>query len=100
MVRPILKIILNKPMADREDLPVSLHPVKPLVSPEKAAEEWARFESLKAKLLTDENYQTIVGKRYIKRSGFRKIAVYLGSQIEFLSRSESIGMTVAFLGGL
>ena len=65
-------------MADREDLPVSLHPVKPLVSPEKAAEEWARFESLKAKLLTDEDYQTIVGKRYIKRSGFRKIAVYFG----------------------
>jgi hypothetical protein len=33
---------------------------------------------LKAKLLNEEDYQTIVGKRYIKRSGFRKIAVYFG----------------------
>jgi hypothetical protein len=65
-------------MTERKDLPAALHPVQPLVSPEKAAEEWARFEALKAKLLTDEDYQTISGKRYIKRSGFRKIAVYFG----------------------
>ncbi len=65
-------------MTEKEDLPVALDPVKPLVSPEKAAEDWALFESLKAKLLTDEDYQSIAGKRYIKRSGFRKIAVYFG----------------------
>jgi len=65
-------------MTEKEDLPVALDPVKPLVSPEKAAEDWALFESLKAKLLTDEDYQSISGKRYIKRSGFRKIAVYFG----------------------
>jgi hypothetical protein len=53
-------------------------PVMPLVSPEKAAEQWKLFEALKAKLLNEEDYQTIVGKRYIKRSGFRKIAVYFG----------------------
>jgi hypothetical protein len=50
----------------------------PLVTPEKAAENWAQFEALKAKLLSGEDYQTIAGKRYIKRSGFRKIAVYFG----------------------
>ena len=53
-------------------------PVLPLVTPEKAAEQWALFEALKAKLLSDEDYQTISGKRFIKRSGFRKIAVYFG----------------------
>jgi hypothetical protein len=53
-------------------------PVLPLVSPEKAAEQWALFEALKAKLLSGEDYQTIAGKRFIKRSGFRKIAVYFG----------------------
>jgi hypothetical protein len=52
--------------------------VKPLVSPEKAAEDWALFEALKSKLLTSEDYQPIAGKQYIKRSGFRKIAVYFG----------------------
>jgi hypothetical protein len=53
-------------------------PVMPLVTPEKAAEQWKLFEALKAKLLTEEDYQSIAGKRYIKRSGFRKIAVYFG----------------------
>lgn len=53
-------------------------PVIPLVTPEKAAEQWKLFEALKAKLLTEEDYQSIAGKRYIKRSGFRKIAVYFG----------------------
>lgn len=53
-------------------------PVMPLVTPEKAAEQWALFEDLKAKLLSTEDYQTIAGKRFIKRSGFRKIAVYFG----------------------
>jgi hypothetical protein len=65
-------------MADNKNLPVSLRPVKPLVSPEQAAEDWAKFEALKSKLLTEEDYQSIAGKRYIKRSGFRKIAVYFG----------------------
>jgi hypothetical protein len=53
-------------------------PVMPLVSPEKAAEQWALFEALKAKLLSNEDYQAIAGKRFITRSGFRKIAVYFG----------------------
>jgi hypothetical protein len=67
-----------KIMDEKEDLPIPLRPVKPLVTPEQAAEEWARFEALKAKLLTEDDYQTIAGKKYIKRSGFRKIAVYFG----------------------
>jgi hypothetical protein len=50
----------------------------PLVTPEKAAEQWRLFEALKAKLLGTKDYQNIAGKRYIKRSGFRKIAVYFG----------------------
>lgn len=53
-------------------------PVMPLVTAEKAAEQWALFEALKSKLLSSEDYQTIAGKCYIKRSGFRKIAVYFG----------------------
>jgi hypothetical protein len=65
-------------MADNKKLPISLDPVKPLVSPEQAAQEWARFEALKSMLLTEEDYQSIADKRYIKRSGFRKIAVYFG----------------------
>jgi len=64
-------------------------PVKPLVTPEQAAEEWARFEALKEKLLVDDDYQAIAGKRYIKRSGFRKIAVYFGLSDRILEQERT-----------
>lgn len=53
-------------------------PVEPLSTPEQAAEAWNKFQSLKEKLLSEEDYQDIQGKRFIKRSGFRKIAVVFG----------------------
>lgn len=56
--------------------PVS--PVMPLVSPREAKEAWDKFEALKAQLLAKSDYQKIGSKQYIKRSGFRKIAVYFG----------------------
>ncbi len=52
--------------------------VKPLVTPDQAAIEWQLYEQLKANLLVPDDYQDIAGKKYIKRSGFRKIAVYFG----------------------
>jgi hypothetical protein len=60
-------------MAEQEI--TSFKPVMPLATPEKA---WAAFEAMKARLLVDDDYQAIAGKRYIKRSGFRKIAVFFG----------------------
>jgi hypothetical protein len=68
---------------------IPVQPVKPLVTPEQAAEEWARFESLKAKLLNEDDYQAIAGKRYIKRSGFRKIAVYFGLSDRILEQERT-----------
>jgi hypothetical protein len=53
-------------------------PVLPLASAEEARKGWAAYEALKAALLTSDDYQAIAGKQYIKRSGFRKIAVYFG----------------------
>jgi hypothetical protein len=50
----------------------------PLATPEEARKGWAAFEALKAALLTEDDYQSIAGKAFIKRSGFRKIAVYFG----------------------
>ncbi len=53
-------------------------PVKPLVTPEQAAEEWRAFEELKRRILKKDDYQPIGGKFFPKRSAFRKIAVYFG----------------------
>lgn len=52
--------------------------VKPLATPEQAAEAWQKFEDLKMKLLRDDDYQEVSGKKYIKRSGLRKLAVFFG----------------------
>jgi hypothetical protein len=61
-------------------------PVMPLASPEEAKKGWEAFEALKAALLTSDDYQAIAGKQYIKRSGFRKIAVYFGLSDKILEQ--------------
>jgi hypothetical protein len=55
-----------------------LKPVMPLATPEEVEKAWAVYEAMKARLLTADDYQAIAGKNYIKRSGFRKIAVFFG----------------------
>jgi hypothetical protein len=64
-------------MAENKEL-TPFKPVMPLATPEEVEKAWAIFEAMKARLLVDDDYQAIAGKRYIKRSGFRKIAVFFG----------------------
>ena len=61
-------------------------PVRPLVSPEQAAQDWALFQDLKKRLLTNDDYQPIAGKQYIKKSGLRKLAVYFGLSDRIVSQ--------------
>lgn len=63
-------------MTEQEITPFK--PVAPLATPEEARKGWAAYEALKGALLTSDDYQVIAGKQYIKRSGFRKIAVFFG----------------------
>jgi hypothetical protein len=63
-------------MTEQEITPFK--PVAPLATPEEARKGWAAYEALKGTLLTRDDYQVIAGKQYIKRSGFRKIAVFFG----------------------
>ncbi len=46
-----------------------------MADPKRAAESMAAFQQLKENLLGDEDLQRIAGKTYIKRSGWRKIAL-------------------------
>ena len=59
--------------------------VRPLVTTEQAVEQWRLFEELKQSLLTDDDYATIQGKPYVKKSGFRKIAVFFGLSDSIIS---------------
>ena len=80
-------------MADQKDksskteiIPV---PVRPLVTPEQAAEEWSRFEAVMKRLLTSDDYQVIKDKQYVKKSGLRKIAVYTGLSDRILEQERT-----------
>jgi hypothetical protein len=72
-------------MAESKEL-TPFKPVMPLATPEEVEKAWATFEAMKSRLLVDDDYQTIAGKRYIKRSGFRKIAVFFGLSDKILEQ--------------
>ena len=57
---------------------IQLKPVMPLISAQEAKQAWQKYEELKAAVLDETDYQEISNKRYIKRSGFRKLAVFFG----------------------
>lgn len=60
------------------EVPNNLKPVMPLMNPVEAKAAWELYEKVKGALLSAGDYQAIGGKQYIKRSGFRKIAVAFG----------------------
>lgn len=62
-----------------------LTPVMPLMTAQEAKQAWQKFEDLKAAVLTNADYQDIAGKTYIKRSGFRKLAVFFGISDKILT---------------
>jgi len=73
-------------MAESTTEITAFKPVMPLATPEEVEKAWATFEAMKARLLVDDDYQAIAGKRYIKRSGFRKIAVFFGLSDKILEQ--------------
>jgi len=65
-------------MSEEQGKITTIDVVRPLMTPDQAKVQWAVFEDLKKQLLVDDDYQKISGKLFIKRSGFRKIAVFFG----------------------
>lgn len=62
-----------------ESREVSIYtPVSPLQTADEARAAWDQFEALKSSLLKPNDYQKIGDKAFIKRSGFRKIALAFG----------------------
>lgn len=73
-------------MVETETTPITpFEVVRPLVTTQQAVEQWRLFEELKQSLLKDDDYATIQGKPYVKKSGFRKIAVFFGLSDSIIS---------------
>jgi len=62
---------MSQPTRDSEILEI----VKPMVKTKDALSEMKAFEEMKSKLLAESDYQNISGKNFIKKSGWRKLAL-------------------------
>ena len=61
-------ITLSMSLDQRSDI------VKMSVTVQDAVDNWKKFIELKSKLLDKQDYQSISGKNFIKKSGWRKLA--------------------------
>ena len=60
--------------------------VRPLVDAEAALEQWNAYQELARRILQPDDYQTYMDngqiKRFVKRSGWQKLATYFGLSVE------------------
>jgi hypothetical protein len=63
--------------------------VKPIVQIKDAVDELHSFEEMKAKLLARSDYQMIRDKAFIKKSGWRKLALVFNISDEIIESSKS-----------
>ena len=74
---------LPTPPAAIEVIPIDAL-VRPLGTTPGIVAVWQEFLALKARLLTDDDYQQIGGRNYTKKSGWRKLATAFGLSLEIL----------------
>jgi len=65
-------------------------PVRPLVSADEAAKAWRAFKELKQKLLDKDDYQRIGDKKFIRKSGFRKLSVVFNLSDEIVEQEKTV----------
>lgn len=60
--------------------------LRPLLDPQEAEANMAAYQQLCRAILKDSDYQTAErGKKFVKKSGWRKIATYYGLSVEIIS---------------
>jgi len=64
--------------------------VKPILKTQDAISELESFESMKSRLLVTSDYQTISGKNFIKKSGWRKLALVFNISDQIMESSKSV----------
>jgi len=68
---PALNRVVNQPA-----IPSLL--LKPIASANEIVQAWQDYQELKSKLLSETDYQIAAGKKFIKKSGLRKLATAFG----------------------
>ena len=58
---------------------------QPVASIEQITKAWNNYQELKSSLLNQNDYQDVKGKKYIKKSGWRKIQTAFGISDELIS---------------
>ncbi len=64
--------------------------VKPIVKTQDAISELESFENMKARLLVTSDYQMISGKNFIKKSGWRKLALVFNISDQIMESSKVV----------
>lgn len=67
-----------------DDVDASVLLLKPIASIDRIIEAIREYGLLKSKLLGEHDYQVIRGKKYIKKSGFRKLSTAFGISTQIM----------------
>lgn len=79
---------IEKPMTENLDI------VMPSVTPEQAKIAWKKYQDLKASIVTNDDVQLIQGKKFLRKSYWRKVATFFNLTVEVIDeKSEQIGKT-------
>ncbi|MGI0090646.1 MAG: hypothetical protein ACREBS_02955 [Nitrososphaerales archaeon] len=73
-----------------EENETELEIVKPIVKTKDAVNDMRAFEELKANLLSASDYQAISGRNFIKKSGWRKLALVFNISDQIIESSKAV----------
>lgn len=71
--------------------------VKPSIRTQDAMADLRSFEELKSKLLTEKDYQIISGKNFIKKSGWRKLALVFNISDQIVESTRAVRENGSFV---
>lgn len=64
--------------------------IRPIASGSEARAAWDQFQNLKRDLLEDEDVQDAQGRRFLKRSGYLKLAAAFGLTVQIVSTERDV----------
>ena len=71
--------------------------VMPAVSAKEAIDAWKQYEDLKRAVAVESDYQLIEGKKFLKKSYWRKIATFFNLNVEIVEEhKEQLGKTLVW----